>query len=186
MTPPPALDYESLQRNNVIDFTQHYLQFPVYGSLKFTARQFIKNNTVQTWIPNAQSMSANVVFWCVFLYTYFSLSVSPVCVRHRSHSSCCCLQCVWCSTWRALSCPARTLSLSTPWMTVSWWDQMDTDQCNYHLQCEQDAHLNMSFACSLWRFWPLLACFLSYIFPCRWLHAADVEHIPPGLFNLFH
>lgn len=47
---------------------------------------------------------------------------------HRSHSSCCCPLCVSCSTWRAPSCPARTLSWSTLWRSVSWWDPLDFNQ----------------------------------------------------------
>lgn len=49
-------------------------------------------------------------------------SSPPLPLRDRSRSSCCCLRCVWCWTWRDPSSPARTHSWSTRWKTVNWWD----------------------------------------------------------------
>lgn len=48
--------------------------------------------------------------------------------HHRSPSSCCCLQSAWCWTWRAPSCPVRTLSWSTLWRIVNWWGTLTYDK----------------------------------------------------------
>lgn len=66
--------------------------------------------------------SSSILTLCLFLF----------CLRRRLRSSCCYLQCVWCSTWRAPSSHARMLSWSTLWKTVSWWGQLDLNLTYYY------------------------------------------------------
>lgn len=88
------------------------------------------------------------------------LSFFPLFLCHRSRSSCCCQLCVWCSTWQAPSSPARTLSWSTLWKTVSWWDQLDLNPCTLRLYAllyirgRKYDHLNKSFNVAV-NFWGL-------------------------------
>lgn len=73
----------------------------------------------------------------------------PPPLRGRSHSSCCCLPCVWCSTWRDPSSPARTLSWSTRWKTVNWWDQRNFSPPPH---CPVVCPL-IELSTQLWRLW---------------------------------